>query len=60
MYISCVYIVIFELKYLMISRSDRVHFGIVESQGGGKFICHVFAEYKVSRSYFHLHLHLVK
>jgi hypothetical protein len=26
-----------------------VHFGLVESQGGGKFICHVFAEYKVSK-----------
>ena len=27
--------------------SDRVHFGLVESQGGGTFICHVFAEYKM-------------
>ena len=34
--------------FLSSLRSDRVHFGVVESQGGGKFICHVFAEYKVS------------
>ena len=31
--------------------SNRSHFGLIQSMGGGKYICHVFAEYKVSTSY---------
>ena len=30
--------------------SNRSHFGLIQSMGGGKYICHVFAEYKVSTS----------
>jgi len=26
--------------------NDKINFGVIESQGGGKYICHVFAEYK--------------
>lgn len=26
--------------------SNRSHFGLIQSMGGGKYICHVFAEYK--------------
>lgn len=28
--------------------SNRSHFGLIQSMGGGKYVCHVFAEYKVS------------
>lgn len=30
--------------------SNRSHFGLIQSMGGGKYVCHVFAEYKVSTS----------
>ncbi|XP_078369271.1 uncharacterized protein LOC144653202 isoform X2 [Oculina patagonica] len=26
--------------------SNRSHFGLIQSMGGGKYVCHVFAEYK--------------
>ncbi|XP_028405672.1 uncharacterized protein LOC114528243 [Dendronephthya gigantea] len=42
----CKYIPLEKISYCGIA-SDWVHFGLVESQGGGKFICHVFAEYKI-------------
>ena len=28
--------------------SNRSHFGLIQSMGGGKYVCHVFAEYKAS------------
>ena len=34
--------------FLSVPHSNRSHFGLIQSMGGGKYICHVFAEYKVS------------
>ena len=34
--------------FLSLPHSNRSHFGLIQSMGGGKYICHVFAEYKVS------------
>ena len=33
--------------FLSVPHSNRSHFGLIQSMGGGKYICHVFAEYKV-------------
>ena len=33
---------------ISLPHSNRSHFGLIQSMGGGKYICHVFAEYKVS------------
>ena len=36
-------------EVIAVLSSNRTHFGLIQSMGGGKYICHVFAEYKVSQ-----------
>ena len=35
-------------SFVYFCHSNRSHFGLIQSMGGGKYVCHVFAEYKVS------------
>ena len=35
-------------SFFLLCYSNRSHFGLIQSMGGGKYVCHVFAEYKVS------------